>query len=177
MKEIIDSFRENIKNRLSNSLYGTFLISWLIFHWNFIFLVIALNEDKILHSTGFLKNEYLISRYFNLHDWHFWFSWLMPFLLTYIIIWKLPEWILLRAYSKTEEYEINKKIIKISQQRRVEQEEVKLQEQTVKKVTAVAKQVIEEKKIKDADPTKEWEQEILDFKTEGYGNRYFSFKE
>ena len=152
MKEIVDSVTKIIKNRLTNSLYGVFFFSWIAFHWSFVFSIFALDDIKILQITGLLKNEYLIQRYFNPSDFWFWFSWIMPFIVTYFIIWRLPKWILLKAYDKTEEYEIEKKIIKIKQQKRIEQEETKLQEQTVKKVAAVAKQVVEEKKIKNTDP-------------------------
>lgn len=151
-------------NRTTNSLYGTFFISWLVFHWNFIFSVIALDDSKIFQIKGILKNEYLLQRYFDFGDWYFWFSWIMPFLLTYLIIWKLPKWVLLDAYDKTEEYEVNKKIIRTKQQIKIEQEEVKLQEQMAKKTTAVAKQITEEKKIKEADPTISWNEDYERFK-------------
>jgi K+ transporter len=175
MKEIIDSVTEAMKNRLTNSLYGTFFLSWIIFHWNFIFSMIALDDNKVFQSTGLLKNEYLIARYFNVHDWHFWILLVAPFILTYIIIWKLPKWILLRAYNKNEEYEIEKQIIKISQAKRVEQAKTGLEEQTAKKVTAVAKQVVEQKKIQEIDPTLAWNTEYFKFKNLGYSIKYSEF--
>ena len=134
--------------------------------------MVALDDNKILQIAGLLKNDYLIQKYFNVHDLYFWVSWVMPFLLTYVIIWNLPEWVLLDAYGKTEEYEINKKIIKISQLRRIEQEEAKLQEQTAKKVTAVAKQAVEEKKIKEADPTMGWDEDYARFKKLSFAYKF-----
>lgn len=172
MKEIFNSVTEIAKNRLTNSLYGTFILSWLIFHWNFVFSIVALDDTKIMQFTGLLKNDYLSQKYFNFHDWYFWVSWIMPFILTYIIIWKLPKWILLKAYNKTEEYETEKRIIKISQERRVVQEEAKLEEQTAKKVTAVAKQVVEEKKIKEADPTISWQNDFNRFKKLPFSDKF-----
>lgn len=172
MKEIVTSITDVVKNRLTNSLYGTFLVAWAFFHWDFIFSLFALDDNKILLMNGLLKNEYLIQRYFNVYDWYFWFSWIMPFILTYIIIWKLPKWVLLDAFGKTEEYEVDKKIIRISQKRRVEQENAKLEEQTAKKVTAVAKQVVEEKKIKEADPTKGWNEDYENFKKLDFAHKF-----
>lgn len=172
MKEIANSIMEVTKNRLTNSLYGTFFVSWLFFHWNFVYAVFVVDDSMILQIAGLLKNDYLLQKYFDIHDVYFWISWIAPFILTYLIIWKLPGWILLDAYGKTEEYEEKKKIIKISQQRRIEQEEARLQEQTAKKVTAVAKQAVEERKMKEADPTIEWEKEFQDFKNSGL---YYSF--
>jgi|SRR3989344_2445801 len=172
MKEIFNSIIKTANGRLTNSLYGTFFISWLVFHWNFVFSIFLLDDEKILQISGLLKNDYLWQKYFNLSDLYFWFSWVMPFILTYIIIWKLPKWILLDAYDKTEEYETEKKIIKITQQRKIEQEDVKLQEQTAKKVTAVAKQVIEEKKIKEADPTIGWSEDYEKFKKLDFAHKF-----
>lgn len=161
---MFDSIAETLKNRLTNSLYGTFFISWVIFHWNFIFSVFALDDSKVLLMSGLLKNDYLWQRYFSVHDWYFWFSWVMPFFLTYIIIWKLPKWVLVDAYTRTEDYETEKKVIKIANQKRIVREEAQLEEQTTKKVTAVAKQKVEEKKIKEADPTVEWDGQYQQFK-------------
>ena len=160
MKEIVNSIAETIKNRLTNPVYGTFVISWIIFHWNFIFSILFLSEDKILETTGLLKNDYLVYRFFSLTDWYLYVSWLAPFLLTWIIIWKLPEWILIRAYKKNEEYETEKIIIKIIEERKIEEEKTKYEKEIVKKTKEVPEKKEEEKKIKNIDPTMEWGEEL-----------------
>lgn len=172
MKEIANSISETIRNRLTNSLYGTFFVSWLIFHWNFIFSIFFLSEDKILEATGLLKNDYLYQKYFNVSNLYFWASWMLPFLITWLIIWILPKWLLIPAYKKTEEYETNKKIIKISEEIKIEHKKVQLNEETAKKFTAVAEKVIQEKKIKEADPTIEWANEYDLFKNTPYYNDF-----
>ena len=91
MKEIISSIAESVKARLSNTLYGTFAISWLIFHWNFVFSVLFLDQEKIWEYSHLLKDDYLVQRFFNWADWYFYISWLAPFLLTWIVIWKLHK--------------------------------------------------------------------------------------
>lgn len=116
-------------------------------------------------ATGLLKNEYLLERYFDLSNFYFWMSWfLLPIIFTYLIIWKLPKWVVLPAYTENEHNEADKKIIKISEQTRVEQKEVELQEEKAKKIAAIAKQAEESQKIKHIDPTREWENDYTKFK-------------
>ena len=113
MKEWLDSITEVVRNRATNSLYGTFVISWAVFHWKFIISLLFLSEEKIWDVTGLLKTDYLSKLLFNSSDWYFYVSWIAPFLLTWIIIWKLPQWILVKAYKETEKYETEKQLIKI----------------------------------------------------------------
>lgn len=165
MKELLESTVESIKHRLTNALYGTFVISWMIFHWNFLFALFFLDDGMIFNQSHLLKNDYLVEKYFNLYSWYFWFSWTMPLVITYIVIWQLPRLLLLRAHDKNEKYEADKKIIEISHKKRMEQEMVKLEEQTAKKITAVAKQAVEEKKIKEINPSSGWNIDYLRFKS------------
>ncbi len=160
MKEIFESAIDTIKNRLTNPVYGTFIASWLAFHWNFIFSLFFLSEDKIFQTTGLLKNDYLVHRFFNLNDWYLYVSWLAPFLLTWLIIWKLPEWILIKAYKRNEVYETDKLIIKITEERRIVEEKTRFEKEVVKKAKVVTEKKEEEQKIKSIDPTIEWRQEL-----------------
>jgi hypothetical protein len=168
MKEVIDSISDVIKNRLTNSVYGTFFLSWLVFHWNFVYSLFALDPDKVFQVTGFLKNEYLIQRYFNIHTPYFWISWVAPFVVTYLIIRWFPKWFLIDAYSCEEKYRLEKRVIKLVQTKKVRQFEADLEVQTARKVTAVAKQIVEEKKIKEADPSIEWKEEYQEFKRSNF---------
>ncbi|MFM2415156.1 MAG: hypothetical protein RI911_849, partial [Candidatus Parcubacteria bacterium] len=159
MNEIANSIKEEIKNRANNSIYGVFMLSWLVFHWNFIFSLLFLSEDNILLKTGLLKNEFLVARYFNLHSFYFWVSWIVPFLLTYVVIWKLPKWVLIKAYTKTEEYATQKQIIRMGEQKKIERANTELQERLARNVSVIAKRVEEEKKIKQTDPTLGWDED------------------
>lgn len=172
MKEIANSISKTINNRLTNSLYGTFFVSWLIFHWNFIFSIFFLSEDKIYEITRLLKNDYLYQKYFDYASLYFWTSWILPFLVTYLIVWIFPKWILIPAYEKTEEYETNKKIIKIGEEIKIEDKKLQLQKSTTKKIAAVAEQVIQEKKIREVDPAIEWVKEYNTFKNTPYYNDF-----
>lgn len=170
MKEIFTSIADVIKNRLTNSVYGTFFVCWIVFHWNFLYTLFALDSIIILEKTGLLKNDYLLLYYFDISNWHFWFSWIMPILFTYLIIKWFPKWFLVSAYNCEEKYKTEKKRIKIIEAKIIKTEEANLQFQTAREVEAVAKQKEAEKTIKETDPETEWEKEFLSFKN----SRFFS---
>lgn len=164
MKEPTESVIDVVKSRLTNPLYGTFVLAWIIFHWNFIFSIFVLDDNKIFDVTGLLKNEYLLSRYFNFNDWYFYFSWVMPFIATYLIIWKLPEWVLIPAYRKDKEYETEKRKIKNTEEMKVTILVRNLEEEIVKTTDVVKERIVAEKKIEEVDPTTIWEREFQDFR-------------
>lgn len=172
MKEILNSVTDTIKNRLTNSLYGTFFVSWLIFHWEFVYTLFFVDENIIWNSKMLFKNDYLIQEFFNIRDLYFWVSWILPFFLTWFIVWRLPKLVLIKAYNKTEEYEVEKKIINIVHKRRIIQEEAKLQEQNTKKIEAIAKQATQEKKIKETNPSINWEVDYLKFKKLNFAYKF-----
>jgi hypothetical protein len=172
MKEILDSVKDGLKGRLTNPAYGSYIIFWVILHWQFIFSVFSLDQNIVLQKTGLLKNEYLSQTFFNFHDWYFYFSWLFPFILTWFVIWILPDLILLPAFEKDQEYELAKKKIRIIQEREVENEQTKLEQQNVKKLEAVVEKVTKEKEIKEIDPSLQWEEEYEEFKRTSFYNRF-----
>src|SRR3989344_2658128 len=158
--EITDSFKNSIKKRLTSSVYGTFIIYWLIFHWNFIFTIFFVSEDKIWDSMGLLKNDYLIKNFFDYSNLSFYSLWIIPIILTYLTIWIFPKYVIIPAFKKEEEYETEKILFRLSEQRKIEAAKVGVERETVKKVTAVAEKVLQEKKIKSNDPTIGWQEEL-----------------
>lgn len=162
--EILDSFNGVIKKRLTTPIYGTFLLSWIIFHWKFIFSLFFVSEDKIWQATGLLKNDYLSKEFFNFSDWYFYVSWIMPIILTWLIIWKFPKWISIPAFKKAEEEKTEKIIIKINEQKKIETGQIKLQEENIKKIKTVAQKTKKEKEIEKLDPTINWKEEFEQFK-------------
>lgn len=169
--EIVDSVKDALKKKLSSYIYGTFIIYWLVFHWKFVYTIFFISEDIVLKTQGLLKNEYLSIMFFDYKSLYFWASWVLPFLFTYTTIWMLPKYVLLKAFEKEEEYETNKRVFKISQEKMIESARANLEQQTAKKITAVAKQVVGERKIKEADPTIGWKIDFDDFiKTSFYKN-------
>lgn len=175
--EIINSFNNSLKKRLTTPIYGTFLASWLIFHWEFIFVIFFVSEDKIWQSTGLLKNDYLLKEFFNFSDACFYFSWILPFVLTWFIIWKFPKWIFLPAFKKEEEYRLEKSRIRIAEQKKLETEEIKLEQEKKKKLEAVGETVQKEKEIQKLDPIINWKKEYELFKNTQYYSDFNSIIE
>lgn len=166
--EIINSLNSTLKKRLTTPIYGTFLVSWLIFHWEFIFTIFFVSEDKIWQSTGLLKNDYLIKEFFNFFGVYFYLGWILPFILTWLIIWRFPRWVSLPAFKKEEEYRLAKSRIRIAEQKKLETEEIALEQEKKKKLDVVGETVQKEKEIKKLDPSITWKEEYEIFKNIQY---------
>lgn len=166
--ELTNSFKEALGKRLTTPIYGTFFISWLIFHWEFAYTMFFVGEEKIFQATKLLKNDYLTQTFFNLSDPYFYISWIAPFILTWLIIWQLPEWISIPAFKKEEKDKTTKKLIRIQEQKRLELEQGLLEEVKTKKLEEVSKQAKEKKKIEKIDPTIKWEEEYQQFQQMSY---------
>lgn len=164
-EEILKSLKEVLKNRLTNPVYGTFIICWLTLHWQLVFSLLFLDQNIILARTGLLKNEYLSIRFFNFHDPLLYLSWIVPFGMTYLIIWFLPTWIFIPAFRKEREYESEKIKIKIRLERELEQEKTELVEQEKIKFQTIIETNKKKEEVKNADPNVEWSQEYKEFET------------
>jgi len=162
--EITDSAEDVLNRRASTPIYGTFIISWIIFHWEFLYTSFFVNEDFIYRTTGFLKNQYLVNTFINYNNWYFYFSWIMPFILTWFVIWVLPKLILLPAFEKDEEYRVSKIKIRVDLERGLVDKKTELAKSETRKFEAEEQKVIKQKKVEKIDPGILWEQEYLDFK-------------
>lgn len=162
--EITNSFEEALKKRISTPIYGTFLISWLIFHWNFVFTIFFVSEEKIWQANGILKNDYLIKTFFNLSDWHFYLWWFLPFVSTWLIIWYFPSWVSLPAFKKEEEYRLEMKRIRIATERQIENEKRRLEQVNLNRLKVIGEKTQKEKEIKREDPSIGWKEEYELFK-------------
>ncbi|MBI2030928.1 hypothetical protein HYT05_04870 [Candidatus Kaiserbacteria bacterium] len=161
--EITDSVKEALKKRLVTPLYGVFVLSWLFFHWRFVFAAFFVSEDKIFEATGLLKDEYLQAVYFNTSDPAFYILWVFPFLFTYLIIWHFPWWVSIPAFKQDLEYRTVKRKLEIASQKELEQKKVE-------ELVVVTERVKKEKEVKQAekeveriDPTSQWREEYDGF--------------
>lgn len=170
--EIVDSAEDVLHRRASTPIYGTFLISWLLFHWELIYTAFFVSQDHILVQTNMLKNDYLIQTFFNLQDWYFYASWILPLFLTWFVIWKLPDWVLLPAFEKDEEYRVKKVNTRLRLEKSILSEETKLVEQSAKKLEAEEKRASKQKSIEKTEPRILWEKEYAEFKSSSH---YASF--
>lgn len=163
--EIVDSIKEHLKKRLTTPVYGTFTALWVIFHWQFLVTLFFVSEEKIWSKTGLLKNEYIGQFFFVSNDWHSYFRWIAPIVLTWLFIWVLPRWVFIPAFRKEEEDRTSKMRIRITEEQKLQQAETSLETQKVKKVEAVEKKAEIEKTIKKIDPTIGWQKEFDLLKT------------
>ena len=117
--EIYSSWKDTMKKRASSSLYGTFVLYWLIFHWNFVYTLFFVSEDIIWNSMNLFKNDYLVKIFFNYTEVSFYLFWVLPIIFTWLTIWIFPEYIVIPAFKKEEENETRKSIIKLEEQKKI----------------------------------------------------------
>lgn len=166
--EIIDSVSESWKEKVNTPIYGVFSIWWAVFHWKLLITIFLVSEDRIWEASHLLKGDYLSKAFFDIHDWYFWVSWVLPFILTYLVIWILPKWVLIPAFKKDEQDKVEKKRIRIQEQQKLSEAEKKFEETETKKLSAVEEKVKKEKAIKNIDPTINWEKEYISFRNSKY---------
>jgi hypothetical protein len=165
---LLKSVEESLKKRMANPIYGTFIISWAVFHWNFIYSIFFLDQKLILESTGLLKNEYLTYKFFNPCDPLFYICFITPFFLTYFIIWRFPNWFFLPAVKREEEYECEKEKIRLRAKREVELEKTKLAEQEKLKIQTIAEAAKTKEEVKNINPAIIWDEQYKKFKETNY---------
>lgn len=170
--EILDSANVVLKKKLTVQIYGVFMFSWAVFHWELLYAAFFVSEDKILHKTGLLRNEYLTKQFFNYHDPKFYIDWVLPLILTWAVIWVFPKYIILPAFRKEEEQRIEKCKISLECERKLEQESTRLEKQSIKKLEATSKKVQKEKAIKKIDPQALWLGEYEQFKKLSIYNKF-----
>ncbi len=173
--EITDSVKTTLKKRMNSSIYGTFVIYWVIFHWNLFFTIFFVSEDKIWNSMSLFKNDYIVKTFFDYHSVWFYLEWVLPIIFTLLTIWVFPRYIVIPAFKKEEEDETEKTIFKLEQERMVVQAKTQLETEKLKETAAIAKKVEEEQKIVDADPTIIWDRDYNNFESGGYFKNYLYF--
>ncbi len=159
--EILKSLQDGVEEKVTSPIYGVFIISWLFFHWKFVYTAVFVSEEKIwVFSSGMLKNDYLSKTFFNFSDPWFYASWVLPIFFTWLFVWKFPKWISIPAFKKSQEYQAEKLEVKIETEARLPQKQLRMVELMEKK-TVKEKEIKEkEKEIKEIDPTIEWLKEF-----------------
>lgn len=168
-KEVLDSLKSELKNRITSSLYGTYIIFWLIFHHKFIFALFFTSESVIWDTTHVFKSEYLSKLFFDPSDYWSYINWFVPIILTWVFIELFPRYVTIPLFRTEQSYETEKKKIQLEEQRKLEIEDTKLQEESSKKTEATIKKVQKEKEVEKLDPTISWSKEYQEFR----GSIYF----
>ncbi len=155
--EIAKSLKNSIEDKATSPVYGVFIISWLIVHWKFVYTALFVSEEKIWEATGgMLKSDYLTETFFNFFNFKFYLFFLLPFLFTWLLIWKFPESISIPAFKKSQEFEAEKSKIKLRTRLNVLEEQLRITEVTEQKTKKEKEIKQQEKEIKKIDPTAEW---------------------
>mgnify|MGYP001614772465 FL=1 len=100
--------------------------------------------------------------------------WLLPIVLTYLIIWIFPKWISIPAFKKDVEYKTEKRRIEITAQKDLESQkiaELNVATVRIKKEKEVTKT---KKEIEKIDPAQKWEGEYQNFKAQPLFSKFQS---
>jgi len=172
-EEIQNSIKDNIKERISSPFYGTYFISWLIFHWQIIIVLFFVDEDYIWQTNQLMKNEFILKYFVDYADFWFWFRWITPFILTILIIWVFPKYISIPAFKKSQKDNSLKEIFKLQEKIKIEEEENELRNKKILKLEKEKEIIKKEKDIEQIDPELNWEKEYKNFREMPY---YIQFK-
>lgn len=170
--EITDSVDGTLENRMHTPLYGTFILSWVFFHWQLIYTAFFVDQGFIYSKHHMLRNEYLRVEFFNYRAWLFWVWWVAPFILTWLIIWVFPRFIALPAFRKEEESKNKKKAIALQEAAKIEEAETKLVKRNAQKLEATEETVKKRRDIARIDPTTLWSEEYEKFRKSGLFNAF-----
>lgn len=123
MENLLNIIAKKIEQQLTSPVYGTYLVAWICWNWEILYITFFTSEDKLLLTTGELKIDYLksivavidfsplsislegVSRMF------------VPMFVTYIIIVLLPKKILLPALQYEQDYKVEKRKIQFESEK------------------------------------------------------------
>ncbi len=138
-----------------------FLMSSIILHWNFFYSLFFITPEDVYRSTGMLKNEWLLKRFFldsiSLFNLPQYVVYVIIYLIAGLFTWLYIYYLQPRVLEKTHRYIIKHKY----DLEYIEIEEEK--EYTEKKLKSIQAIKVEEKKIKEisilsyVDQVKEYE--------------------
>lgn len=163
--EIVDSINNTVKARATSHLYGVFILTLIAINWDFFYAALFVSEEIILEQTGLLHHEFLSQTFLDLTSPEFYLKrLLLPIAVTWLLIWVAPRYLLIYAFKKEEEFKADKRIVIIQQQKRVEQEQKKLEEANIETLIAAEEKTQKEKEVKNIEKT-DWASEYEDFKS------------
>lgn len=166
MANFLDSVFSHFEQRLKTQFYSIFAFWWIVLHGQFFYAALFDDADKIYAKTGLLKSEYLQQKFANYHDPKFWllqaFLVLIAALLTYLMIWIVPRYLLLPAYRAERQHEFDKRKIRLEYDRESEKLATAREEQAAKTRQATEKRVKAEAGIVEANPEVLWEEEYAE---------------
>lgn len=87
MKDEVDSFKDELKNRLTSPFIGKLILTWLIWNWQIVYVTFFVDENNLKPKNRLeFISDYLSSNdYFNLLKIH-----VIPLLITCFLVWVFP---------------------------------------------------------------------------------------
>lgn len=143
-------------------------IFWLAtFFAPVVFVSLFVDQEILYKATGLLKNEYIAQEYIDLRLWQGWVYLVGAFIsaavMTWLMIWKLPGWIVNRAYQQ----EINNKYIReemlLAKRRNLEDKRTKNIKKEKSNIEEEEK-IVERQEDLESREKKQWLHEYDDFK-------------
>lgn len=129
----IDAFWDELKRRMENPFWWSFIISWLIINWKVVYITFSWSSQKIDDKIQYIENLYKFSSFM---EWFFSIAnlFIFPLFASAIAIWWIP--ILAREYLrkqiKNKESDDALRINEIKSEKLVIQEKIDLQEKEQK---------------------------------------------
>jgi hypothetical protein len=159
---LVDFFSGKAKTRI----YTTFLGWLLIFHIDVIFIAALTDQTVLYDKTGLLKGEYVWAYISHFGLWSIALE-LLRFalapLLTYLMIWILPQYINERSYREELEIEYTLRKMKVKKEEELNKREGVAVQRQLENIENEKKAVVERVKIKDSPETLKWDVEFKDF--------------
>lgn len=162
--EITDSVRGTLEKRMHSPLYGVYILAWVAYHWEVFYAAFFVDQGFVYAKYHQLRNEYLASTFLNYRSLSFYLGWVIPVIVTYLVIWQFPRFIGLPAFRKDEQYKNAKKTIALHEAAKIQVEETKLEEKSTAKLEASVKRVKKKRDLEEVDPTVIWKDEFDRFR-------------
>ena len=116
MEETTNSIKDAIKERLTNPFLGKLLLAWILWNWKIPYISFFVSEENLIPENELEKTNKLefVSNYLTPDSfWDFCNIYLVPFLITGILIWVVP-WLSNIVFNVSEYYR-KKKSLKIKE--------------------------------------------------------------
>jgi len=108
MKEAVDSLKNEIKNRMTSPFYGKLIVAWLLWNWKVPYVTFFVKEENIENKNrlDFIADYLSINSLYDFRN-----IYLIPILITIVLIWLLP-YVTHEAYKSKENFRKKKAIKK-----------------------------------------------------------------
>lgn len=164
MDKLVGLIHDFLKDRATSPLYRTFIFLSAVFHWEFIYTALFVDEGIILTNLHLLKNDYLLERFFNFFSFGFWFYFFLPFVFTWLVIYIFPFYLEIPAFRRAERDRKSKAEIRITIEKELDAVRTKALKVITERIHQEEAAIRAQKEIEVLDPTVSWRAEYDVFK-------------